>query len=172
MEKANFFEEHKFLVKKNINLEMSGKMPIFVEDKNNKDMNVFQYAAIVEQNWKLNLGDMSGYTPKYTFYNDFAIAEFCEVYMRDKNAVKKTYNQVIKSWGNNIKALTEIVMVLNHKSWAFAENVDSKYLGVGENWREFYANLYTELYEKAVDFVYKKFSKNEEAMRYYYEVTD
>lgn len=135
-------------------------------------MNVFQYAAIVERNWKLNLGEMSGYTPKYTFYNDFAIAEFCEVYTHGRNAVKKTYNQVIKSWGRNIEAITEIVMVLNHKSWAFAKNVDSKYLGVGAEWKNYYSELYTELYIKADEYVRKKFGKNDDAMRYYYEVTD
>lgn len=135
-------------------------------------MNVFQYAACVEQNWKLNLNEMSGYTPKYTFYNDFAIAEFCEVYMRDKNAVKKTYNQVIKSWGHNIEAITEIVMVLNHKIWAFYENVDSRYLGVSKETGKELAKLYDELWRKACEFVEKKFGKDEDAMAYYYEMTD
>ena len=78
-------------------------------------LNVFQYATLAEQNWKANLSDMSPYTTKYTFYYDFAIAEFCGEYMNDKNAIRSTYNNVIKSWGNNIEALTEIILVLNHK---------------------------------------------------------
>lgn len=52
-------------------------------------MNVFQYSAIVELNWKANLNEMSGFEPKYTFYADFAIAEFCQVKGLDKNAIKK-----------------------------------------------------------------------------------
>ena len=74
-------------------------------------MNVFQYSSVVEQNWKANLGDMTDWKPSYTFYSDFAIAEFCQVWMREKNAVKKTYNQVIKSWGNRHGAQSQIVGV-------------------------------------------------------------
>ena len=137
-------------------------------------MNVIQYSNTVERNWKMNLEDMSGYQPKYSFYRDFAVAEFCQAYMRDKDAVKKTYNQVIKSWGNNYKALTEIVLVLNHKSWAFAKpnRVDAKYLNVGDSWADYFVNLYVELYRKADELFFKKFRGNEEAMSYYYEVTD
>jgi len=135
-------------------------------------MNVFQYSAVAEANWKRNLAEMSGYQPKYTFYADFAIAEFCEVYMRDKGAVKKTYKQVVESWGTDIKAMTEIVMVLNHKMWAFYQKVDSRYLGVGDSTAERFSMLYQELYEKAVNFIEKKFGNDSEAMSYYYEVTD
>jgi hypothetical protein len=137
-------------------------------------MNVFQYSSVVEQNWKANLGDMTDWKPSYTFYSDFAIAEFCQVWMREKNAVKKTYNQVVKSWGDNYKALTEIVMVLNHKSWAFAKpnRVDAKYLNVGDAWADYFVELYSELYQKADALYRKKFAKNETAMSYYNEVTD
>ena len=72
-------------------------------------MNVFGYAVTTEQNWKANLGEMTDWKPSYTFYSDFAIAEFCQVYMREKSAVKKTYSQVIKSWGSNYKSLTDAV---------------------------------------------------------------
>lgn len=137
-------------------------------------MNVFGYAATTEQNWKANLGEMTDWKPSYTFYSDFAIAEFCQVYMREKSAVKKTYSQVIKSWGSNYKALTEIVMVLNHKSWAFAKpnRVDAKYLNVGDSWADFFVELYTELYRQADELYRKKYGKNDEAMSYYLSVTD
>ena len=39
-------------------------------------MNVFQYAAIAEQNWKYNLEDMGAFRPQYTFYSDFSIADW------------------------------------------------------------------------------------------------
>lgn len=135
-------------------------------------MNVFQYSAVTEANWRQNLAEMSGFKPSYTFYGDFSIAEFCEVYMNDAKAVKNTYNNVIKSWGSSYKALTEIVLVLNHKAWSFDGNVDSSYLHCGEANRVAFTNLYTELYNKAVDEFYKRYEGNNEAMSYYYQVTD
>lgn len=135
-------------------------------------MNVFQYSTFSEENWKKNLENMNGFKPNYTFYGDFSIAEFCEVYMRDKNAVKKTFNNVIKSWGSSYKALTEIILVLNHKSWSFAQNVDSHYLKCSEQWKNYYTKLYTELYEKADKKFHELYSGNEDANDYYFSVTD
>jgi len=134
-------------------------------------MNVLQYAAIVEQNWKLNLEDMTDFRPSYTFYKDLAIAEFCETRMLDKNAVRKTYNRLVKSYGSNIKAMTELVMVLNHKIWAFYNKVDSHYMGDNER-ADYFEALYTELYQEAAVFVERKFGKDEKAMCYYYQVMD
>lgn len=135
-------------------------------------MNVFGYAAITEKNWKLNLEDMSGFKPQYTFYSDFGIAEFCEVFMRDNNAVKKTYNRVIKSWASSYKALVEIILVLNHKSWAFAQKVDSHWLNCGENWRNIFVNMYSKLYNEADNEFWKRYKDNKDAVSYYYSVLD
>ena len=135
-------------------------------------MNVMQYSAVVEMNWKANLGDMTSWKPNHTFYNDLAIAEFCEVYMRDRGAVKKTYNALVKNYGTDYKAMTELCMVLNHKSWAFADKVDSKYLGVGDKKAEEYGQLYAELWAKTDNMFARKFGKNDEAMSYFFDVTD
>ena len=135
-------------------------------------MNVFQYAAITEANWERNLADMSGYQRKYTFYADFGIAEYCEVYKADKNAVKDTFKRVKESWGKSIEAMTEVVMVLNHKIWSFYDNVDSSYLGCSEEWRQHFMEGYQELYEKCVAFIEKNFANDSNALSYYYEVTD
>ena len=135
-------------------------------------INVFQYAAVCEKNWEANLADMSGYERKYTFYSDFSIAEFCETWMHDRGAIIDTFNNVIESWGSSIEAISEIVLVLNHKIWAFYDGVDSSYLKCNEHNRERIAKLYDKLYHKAVDFVYEKFGEDDEAMSYYYSVTD
>lgn len=135
-------------------------------------MNVFEYAAITEKNWELNLADMSGYERKYTFYADFGIAEFCEVYKDDPNAVKETFKRVKESWGKDIKAMTEVVMVLNHKIWAFYGNVDSKYLNCSEEWRVHFMEVYQSLYEECVAFIDKEFANDTDALSYYFEVTD
>ncbi len=138
-------------------------------------MNVFQYGAITEANWERNLADMSGYERKYTFYADFGIAEYCEVYKAEPNAVKDTYKRVIDSWGKSIKAMAEIVMVLNHKIWSFYGKVDSSYLGCSEEWRQHFVDIYNELYEDCVNFIDSQYSKGvftEEDMDYYWQVTD
>jgi hypothetical protein len=135
-------------------------------------MNVYQYAAISEKNWEANLADMGNYERKYTFYSDFGIAEFCEVYKADAGAVKDTYNRVEESWGSSIEAMTEVVMVLNHKIWSFYDNVDSSYLGCSEEWRQHFMEVYQELYERCVAFIEKTFANDSEALSYYYEVTD
>lgn len=135
-------------------------------------MNVFTYSATVERNWKANLSDMSGFKPKYTFYNDFAIAEFCEMHLRECGAILKTFKQVLASWGNNYEAMTEVVLVLNHKIWAFFQKVDSKYLGVNDECAMNISKLYDILWRKADEFYHEKFSENKDAMSYYYEVLD
>lgn len=135
-------------------------------------MNVFQYAAVTEQNWKVNLADMGNFQPKFTFYSDFGIAEFCEVYMHDKNAVKSTFNNVITNWSSDYHSLVEIILVLNHKSWSFKGNVDSSYLKCGKQWQDYYLKLYVELYRKADAKFWELYKDNAEATRYYYEVLD
>ena len=139
-------------------------------------MNVFEYSATTELNWKDNLAEMTDWKPQYTFYSDFAIAEFCETYMGDRGAVVKTYKRVIKSWGNNYKALTEIIMVLNHKIWAFygkdKAGVDARYLGVSKEMGNKIAKVYNQLWDDAKKEFFNRFAKNEEATSYYYGVTD
>jgi len=134
--------------------------------------NVFQYANIAELNWKRNLADMGNFTPKFTFYHDFSIAEFCEVYMRDKDAVKKTFNRVMKSWSSDFHSLVEVILVLNHKSWSFHGKVDSSYMECGDEWKDYYINLYVELYRKADKKFWEVYEKDEAARQYYYDVLD
>lgn len=78
-------------------------------------MNVFEYAAMMEYNWKMNL---CGYEPISTFYNDFSIADVCG----GIPAVKDTYKRAFQSWKSNYKMITEFVMVLNHKIWEHYNN--------------------------------------------------
>ena len=135
-------------------------------------MNVFQFAALAEANWEANLSDMNPYEPKYSFYRDFAIAEFCEVYMNDKNAIRKTYKDILKSYGDNYEALTELVMVLNHKIWAYYQKVDSHYLGVSDEKAMEFSKLYDTLWREAQNVFFKKFEGNDEATSYYFRVLD
>lgn len=56
--------------------------------------------------------DNIGYETQTTFFEDFSIAEHFGT-----NAIKDTYNRAFNEWKSNIKYLTELVMVLNHKIW-------------------------------------------------------
>jgi len=139
-------------------------------------MNVFQYSQIVEMNWKLNLENITDWKPEYTFYSDFAIAEYCEVYMGDIGAIANTYNDVIESWGGSYKVLAEIVITLNHKIWAFygdeKAGCDAQYLGVSKDKGNQIGRVYDMLWKKAVEEYCKRYENDNDAMAYYYRVTD
>lgn len=56
--------------------------------------------------------EMNGYEPKTTFWTDFSIAD-----MFGAEGVKDTYNRAKEDWQDSIEYMTELAMVLNHKSW-------------------------------------------------------
>lgn len=93
-----------------------------------------------------------GYEPKTTFWSDFSIADRFGL-----EAVKDTYKRAFNEWKNNYVYLTELVMVLNHKSWQYQRLPALS---------ELYANLYYQAHEYALDHL-----KGEE-LSYYFDVTD
>ena len=98
--------------------------------------------------------NVNGYETITTFWNDFAIAEKFGI-----AAVKDTYRRAFKEWKNNYKYLTELVMVLNWKTWEHHEKRDPVY-----------STLYRELFEKA-DLYACENLKGEE-LTYFYRTTD
>lgn len=134
--------------------------------------NALEYGAIAEANWVANLSDMSSFKPKFTFYSDFSIAEFYQVRAGMKDSIKETYGRVIDSWKGDYKALVEIILVLNHKIWAFYQNVDSQYLGADKETAMELSKLYDELWRKADALFFSLYEGNEEANEYYFDVLD
>ena len=128
----------------------------------NSFKNVFTYAAGVEKWCKDLYLDNSGNELQYTFCNDFAIADW----YGDKE-LNGTYQNVMKSWCSDYKAFTEIVIALNLLAWANDRLVEQ-----GFNDREKFKELYSDMYEKAKDEFYEKFSDNEEARTYFFNMTD
>jgi hypothetical protein len=118
-------------------------------------MNIFkvmQYAANCEANWReFVMGN--GYTPMTTFFNDLSVAECF-----GKKGINDTYKNVIKSWGKNIKYITEFCMCLNHKIWQLYEN------------NEDVAREYDKLWRECCQHIEDNFSG--EDLQYYYRVTD
>ena len=97
--------------------------------------------------------NMLGYETITTFWEDFSIAE-----KFGYSAVKETFDRVFKEWKDDYKYLTELVMVMNWKSWYWCD----KDVGLSD--------VYADLYYKADDYALDNL-KGEE-FDYYFHVTD
>lgn len=101
-----------------------------------------------------NIEKLTGYTPITTFYEDFSIADLFGV-----KAIRDTFKQGLKNAAfMGYKELTEFVMALN---WKIHEHY-------GRN--DTFAELYSELWEKASDYANETL-EGEEA-HYYYRTID
>ena len=96
-----------------------------------------------------------GYTPVTTFWQDFSIADKFGV-----SAVKRTYKSAMVYAKTDVRFLTELVLVLNHKIWQhYRPNKDVPL-----------AKCYDELWRLAEDYAYKNLQGDE--LEYFYQTTD
>ncbi len=100
---------------------------------------------------------------KYSFAQDFAQADW----MSGKNGVIETYGRVKKEWLSNYKAFTEVAIALNMLAWAHNQLRKQGF----EN-RDIFIELYSDMYYQARNDFYQKYDDNEEAKRYFFEMTD
>lgn len=100
-----------------------------------------------------NITEMTGYEPQTTFWEDFSIADAFGM-----EAVRDTFKRAFNEWRDDVEYLTELVMVLNHKGWAWYER------------NEAMARLYFKLWEEA-DVWAGENLKGEDA-EYYYRTLD
>lgn len=121
--------------------------------------NVFSYAAGIEA-WCRECYPSEMH---YTFCSDFAIADW----VGGKNSVMETYERVKNEWLSDYKAFTEVAVSINMLSWANNQLAEQ---GIED--REEFIQLYSELYYKARDDFYEKYSGNDEATEYFFEMTD
>jgi len=124
--------------------------------------NVFSYAAGVEKWCKDSFKSWGGSPLQYTFCNDFAIADWYGV-----QSVNETYDRIKKEWLSDYKAFTEVAISLNLLSWA-----NDQMRNQGIDGRDEFVELYSDLYYKARDDFYDKYTDNEEATDYFFEMTD
>lgn len=96
---------------------------------------------------------MTGYIPVTTFWSDFTIAD-----RFGSKAVKETFNRAFNEWKTNYIYLTELVMILNWKSWEHHEENGSL------------SELYTELFEKADQYAIENLKDDE--LTYFLQTTD
>lgn len=93
------------------------------------------------------------YNYKTTLWQDFTIAE-----MFGESAIRDTYERVFNEWKSNTEYITELVMVLNHKIWAWYQS------------NEELAKVYNELWKKAD--LWCTTNLKDEDLTYFYRTTD
>ena len=103
------------------------------------------------ENW--NIEELTGYTPKTTFYTDFSIADKFGV-----AAIKDTYNRAFNEWKTDVEYLTELVMVLNWKIWRWHDHNNE------------YAQLYDQLWRKSDQYCMDHLKGSD--LTYYIQTTD
>ena len=94
-----------------------------------------------------------GYTQKTTFWQDFSIADAFGV-----SAIKDTYRRAFKAWKADVVYVTELVMVLNWKSWQWAEKNPE------------YSKVYVDLFYEAQGWCYENLTGDD--LKYFYRTTD
>ena len=120
-------------------------------------MNVLQKAALAQANWEAFMKEM-GHETHTTFYSDFTVADL----VGGEKAVRDTYKRArieATGWEPDIKYLTELVMVLNHKCWEHndAENYELSMV---------YQELWEELHDWCLD------NLKDDDLSYYLQTTD
>lgn len=96
---------------------------------------------------------MYDYEFKTTFWQDFTIADKFGI-----NAIRDTYKRAFKEWKDNYIYLTELVLVLNWKIWAWYQKDED------------IAKVYNELWLSCDDYAITHLK--DEELSYFYRETD
>lgn len=99
-----------------------------------------------------NIEALTGYKPKTTFWEDFSIADAYGL-----EAIQDTFERAFEAWKDDVVFVTELVMVLNWKAWAYEKNPA-------------FCKLYCKLYEEARNWCWKNLKGND--LDYFYLTTD
>ncbi len=96
------------------------------------------------------------YEYQTTFWADFSIAESF-----GQTAIEDTAKRAFEEWKDNIVYLTELVMILNHKCWYYAN--DNVELSI----------LYEDLYYKYDELAYNYLKDHDrDGLTYYFKTLD
>lgn len=132
-------------------------------------MNIFEYAFAMEANFKKNINELSGYEAFTTFYSDLTIGEI----MEGTKGVNDTHKNVMESWINDIKYITEYCICLNHKSWEMDARLKQGQTKLNNQYDvEELGKLYSNLFYQCKDAIYKHYEKNQSALNYFFNTTD
>lgn len=101
------------------------------------------------------LAQFTDWRPKTLYWQRFSIAE-----SYGKDEVKRVYDKILKESKKDYTLITELVMILNHKSWEH-----SKYAASSA-----FCELYTDLYRETNQYALDNLTGKE--LTYFLDVTD
>ena len=107
---------------------------------------------ITYKDW--NIEEQTGYKPLTTAYMDLSIAERFGI-----KAIGDTVKNLLISFNNNYKYLTELVMALNWKTW---EHYESNHPTL----QKLYTDMYYKMHNWCLDHL------KDEELEYYLDTTD
>lgn len=113
------------------------------------------YGSSDKDKFECSYPEWQGQRPDTTFYADFSVADVYGV-----KAIEDTYLRSFGGWKSNVKMLTELVCVMNHKLWFWHE----------ENVEE-YARLYDRLWKESDAYLKDTFT-NKDDVAYWFGVLD
>lgn len=99
-----------------------------------------------------------GYTPATNLWEQFTETEF-----NGLEAIDTLAEDVFELYKNDIIFLTELIMVINHKSWYWFEHGDNHVA-------RFYSELYHEFDDRAIKYIEANMDNN--AISYYFKTLD
>lgn len=101
------------------------------------------------------LAQFTDWRPTTLYWQRFSIAE-----KYGKEEVKRVYNEIFAESKKDYKLLTELVMILNHKSWEHCEDIDCSD----------FCNIYSDLFMTAKEYAENHLEGDE--LRYFLDTTD
>jgi hypothetical protein len=120
------------------------------------------YGMWCEKNFERNLRE--DYKRITTYTSDFSIAEWC-VPIDGMNAIADTMRNALMNWRDNVEWFTEIMLVVNMKSWEHAARHNN-------NYGRMYSDLYYMVRDLYFDWFDESHPKHAEAIEYYYDYVD
>lgn len=101
------------------------------------------------------LAQFTDWRPTTLYWQRFSIAEGF-----GKEEIKRVYNEIFDESKNDYKLITELVMILNHKSWQHCEDLmDSEF-----------CKIYAELFREARN--YAENTLKDDELQYFLDTTD
>lgn len=99
-----------------------------------------------------------GYTPVTTLWEQFEEEEH-----KGMGEVDELVESSFERYKNDIVCLTELIMIINHKSWYWYKQGNNKAA-------RFYSELYHEFDERAINYI--EANLDDKAMSYYFKTLD
>ena len=101
-----------------------------------------------------------------TFWSDFSIAEHF-----GHDAIEDTFKRAVNEWSFDVRYMTALVLVLNHKIWYWYQQDKEEGREKASDLTTQYNNLWIRACDKVEEMIKNKEYNSEEA-KFYYRQTD